>query len=139
MPRFSSLFGSFSFLLLTACSGGFGTMDGIMSSWYGAPLDEVIAQWGYPNQKQSFGGTDTTYLWFDSASYTMPTNTTGTVNVVGNMAYINTTTTGGGTLSGNCTRALTVDKKNIVIGTRWEGNDCPFAELLKYANWRRKQ
>ena len=42
--------------VLASCSGGAATMDGIMHSWEGAPLDAVIAQWGYPDQEQEIAG-----------------------------------------------------------------------------------
>jgi hypothetical protein len=32
----------------SGCSGGFGTMDGIMKSWEGMHVDRVISQWATP-------------------------------------------------------------------------------------------
>ena len=123
-------------LLLAGCSGGFGTMDGIMNSWYGASFDEVVSQWGYPSQQETIGG-HTLYYWHYQKSVAMPATTTGTITSIGNTAYLNTTTYGGGLVSGSCSRMLAVDKNNIVIGTEWSGNNCPFAELMEYSNWRR--
>jgi hypothetical protein len=68
----------------------------------------------------------------------MPATTTGTVNVVGGTAYVNTTTTGGETITGSCTRILEVDDRGIVVGWQWEGGNCPFLEAFGYAEWRRK-
>ena len=120
--------------VLGSCSGGAGTMDGIMGSWQGAPLDAVIAQWGYPDQEQVIAGHKL-YRWYYTKSAVMPSTTTGTVTQFGS---INATTYGGGTVVGNCTRTLEVDEHNIVIRTEWKGNNCPFAEAFEYSSWRRK-
>ena len=123
--------------MLAGCSGGFGTMDGIMSSWLGAPLDEVISQWGYPSQQYEVAG-HRLYNWVGTQTTYTPATTTGTVTAIGNMAYINATTVGGGYAQWSCTRTLEVNKKNIVVNWQWGGNNCPFAEAMQYANWRRK-
>ena len=125
--------------LLSACSGGFGTMDRIMTSWEGATLDQVISQWGYPHGQQKFAGR-TIYIWDRNTTLTLPATTTGTVNVIGNTAYINTTTTGGRTSNWSCRRILEVNDNNIVIAWQWGGNNCPFADIaFGYENWQRKK
>jgi hypothetical protein len=63
--------------VLAACSGGAGTMDSIMSSWDGAPLDAVIAQWGYPEQEQMIAGHHI-YRWFTTKNFAVPATTTAT-------------------------------------------------------------
>ena len=80
--------------MLASCSGGAGTMDGIMRSWEGAPLDAAIAQWGYPDQEQVIAGHKL-YRWFYTKTASLPATTTGTVNQIGNTAYLNATTSGG--------------------------------------------
>jgi hypothetical protein len=122
---------------LIGCSGGFGTMDRIMTSWQGAPLDAAIAQWGYPDQEQVIAGHKI-YKWYYEKGVSIPSTTTGTVNTFGNTAHINATTYGGGVAVGNCTRILEVNDQNIVTHTQWQGNNCPFAEGFEYAGWRRK-
>jgi len=119
---------------LCACSGGFGTMDRIMRSWDGAPIDAAIAQWGYPQQEQTIAGHKL-YHWFYNKSFAMPATTTGTVS----NGLVNLTTTGGETISGECRRTLEVDQRNIVIRWEWAGNNCPFADMpgFEYANWQR--
>jgi hypothetical protein len=105
---------------VAACSGAFGTMDGIMRSWEGAPLDVVIAQWGYPDQEQTIAG-HRIYRWYYNKGFV-----TATAGPVGAVA------------SYNCTRILEVNAQNIVTRWQWQGNNCPFAEALEYAGWRRK-
>ena len=124
-------------LTLAGCSGGFGTMDRVMRSWEGAPLDAVIAQWGYPHQEQTMAGHKL-YRWFYNKSFAMPATTSGTVTTVGNTAFMNATTTGGGTINGQCVRTLEVNEQNVVIRWEWGGNNCPFADVLEYGNWQRR-
>jgi hypothetical protein len=124
-------------LAVASCSGGAGTMNGIMSSWQGAPLDAAIAQWGYPDQEQVIAGHKL-YHWFYTKSAALPATTTGTVTQLGNTAILNATTSGGGVISGSCTRTLEVDEHNVIIRSEWKGNNCPFAEAFEYSNWRRK-
>jgi hypothetical protein len=133
----SAIFFHLTALIMTGCSGGMGTMDGIMHSWDGAPLDAVIAQWGYPNQEQTIGGHKL-YHWYYTKSASIPATTTGTVTAVGNTAFINATTSGGGIVQGACTRTMEVDERNTVIRWQWSGNNCPFAEAFEYSSWRRK-
>lgn len=117
-------------------AGGFGTMEGIMSSWKGASTDQVIRQWGYPHEERKVVGR-TLLVWYRNVQMTMPmtANTTGTVS----SGYVNTTTTfmGGGTSSFGCTRILEI-KDDVVTSWQWEGNNCPFMEVGPYSNWRRK-
>ena len=114
-------------------------MDRIMTSWEGATLDQVISQWGYPHGQQKFAGR-TIYIWDRNTTLTLPATTSGTVNFIGNTAYINTTTTGGGTSNWSCRRTLEVNNDNIVISWQWSGNNCPFADIaFGYENWQRKK
>lgn len=127
---------------LTGCaSGGFGTMDRVMSSWQGANVDQVIAQWGYPHEERKIAGR-TLLVWHRNVQMTMPAvaSSSGTVNKIGGTAYVNTTTTysGGGTSSWACTRILEV-KENTVVSWQWEGNNCPFSDIGPYSNWARKK
>jgi hypothetical protein len=119
--------------VLAACSGGAGTMDSIMSSWDGAPLDAVIAQWGYPEQEQTIAGHHI-YRWFTTKNFAVPATTTATATRTGFIA----TTTGGGTITGQCVRTIEVDAQNVVTHWEWSGNNCPFTEFPAYTNWRRK-
>lgn len=120
-------------LAVAGCSGGAGVMDGIMQSWQSAPLDAVIAQWGYPDQEQTVGGHHI-FRWFLTKQYTAPA--TATVNTIGSTSFVDVA--GGGTITGNCTRTLEVDQQNFVTRWEWAGNNCPFSEFPSYTSWRRK-
>jgi hypothetical protein len=120
-------------LMTNGCSGAFGTMTRIMSSWEGATLDEVIAQWGYPNHQQEIAGRKL-YIWDKNRTLTLPYNTTGTANIIGNTAYLNTTTSGG-TSHWSCRRVLEVDSRNVVVKWQWSGNNCPMGDYFGDAAW----
>lgn len=113
-------------------------MDRVMSSWQGAPIDAVIAQWGYPQQEQTIAGHKL-YRWFYTKTVMTPTTATSTVTPIGRTAIVNTTISGGDILTGDCTRTLEVDQNNVVIRWEWSGNNCPFADVFEYSNWERKK
>ena len=128
--------------LCGCASGGYGLMDGIMSSWAGASTDDVIKQWGYPHDERVIAGKRL-LVWNREVQLTLPAtaSTTGSVNRVGNTSYYTGTTTvsGGGASNWSCTRILEIDSNNRVIGWQWEGNNCPFMDVAApYNNWRRK-
>jgi hypothetical protein len=113
-------------------------MDGIMSSWAGATIEDVVAQWGYPHEERQFGGKKL-YVWNHNKSATLPstTHTTGQVNQYGQFSA-NSTTTGGQTFHGSCQRILEVDEAGSVVRWQWQGNNCPFIEAMEYRHWRKK-
>ena len=63
-------------------------------------------------------------FWGHSQSVTLPSQTFGTATVIGDTIYYNETTSGGGTLSGTCTRYMEVNSQNIVISGYSQGNNC---------------
>lgn len=126
-------------LALAGCSTT-KVMTGVMSSWEGATVDQVIAQWGYPHGELKVAGKTILY-WDRNVSVAMPmmANTTATANRIGSTTYVQGTTTysGGGTFQGGCRRMLEINPQNVVIAWQWEGNNCPFGEMGPYADWRR--
>ena len=87
-------------------------MEEIMKSWVGGTLDQAIVQWGYPEAEKVIAGRKL-YTWKDDKS--------GFGNLV------------------NCERTLQVNQKEVVVGTDWDGNNCPFMEVFHYKKWRRKK
>ena len=135
---------SVAVLFLSGCaSGGMNgeVMDGIMSSWVGSDLSEVIRQWGLPHRSVVVGD-QIGYTWERSATLAMPGTsvTNSTVNVIGKTAYVASTTTnyGGATSAWACLRTLVVSKSGAIVSYQWEGNNCPFMEAGPYANWRKR-
>jgi hypothetical protein len=114
------------------------TMNGVMSSWSGAHIDDVIGQWGYPHDERTVAGRHI-YYWYRNMSGRTPsqTSTYGTVYPDGSF-NAQSTTTGGQTIHGSCTRIIEVDQPGNVSSWQWQGNNCPFAEWFAYSNWRRK-
>lgn len=129
------------FAIALAGCGTTKLMNGIMSSWDGATLDEVVQQWGYPTSVQDFRGNKL-YRWEYTKSAYIPQTTTvnATSYQTGAITNFNgtATTAGGHTFSGSCTRILEVNPQGIVIHWQWEGNNCPFWEAMEYKTWRNK-
>jgi hypothetical protein len=126
-------------MMITSCSGGFGTMKRIMTSWEGAHLDQVISQWGYPHAEQTIAGRKV-YIWDRNVTVTMPSTTSGTGSVIGNTVNISSTTFGGGTSTWGCRRILEVNDSNYVVAWQWSGNNCPFMDIgMGYQYWERKK
>lgn len=125
-------------LALSGCSTT-STMNGIMRSWEGAHLDQVVSQWGYPDAEREFNG-NTLYLWRHNKSAYIPSTTTTTGNVSSFGSFSSTsTTTGGYMMQGSCDRILEVDDEtNRVVSWNWRGNNCPFMEAMEYSDWRKK-
>ena len=114
-------------IVLPSNAGTKEVMEKILNSWIGYSLDDVISQWGYPNEEKIIARKKL-YYWYDNQSYYMPTYTTTTVN--GNIAN---STTSGGSISGfYCTRILEVDENFIIKNGNYQGNNCPFALKLRY-------
>jgi hypothetical protein len=128
-------------LCLAGCGGGSGgsVMTDIMKSWEGQPLDAVITQWGYPHEEKIIAGRKL-YVWNHNKSIQMPATTSGTITSYGSTAYIDATTTGGGSVRGTCTRTIEVDANNRVARWQYEGNNCPVMDLpgFEYGTWRRR-
>lgn len=113
-------------------------MNGIMSSWEGASVDDVVRQWGYPDEQRDFNGRKL-YVWHHNQSAILP-STTNLTGLVSSSGQVNATATtwGGGVFHGYCTRTLEVDGDGKVVNWEWEGNNCPFAEAMEYKTWRRR-
>ena len=139
MRALGRLSGVIAAAALAGCaSGGYGTMDGIMSSWVGASVDDVIAQWGYPAGERDVAGRKLLY-WTREVQTFMPgvATSSGGYNPVTGGIQTTTTFSGGGMANWSCTRILEI-KDDKVKAWQWEGNNCPFMEAGPYSNWRRK-
>jgi hypothetical protein len=130
---------SLTIVAVAALVAGCGTtalMNGIIASWMGSPISDVVQSWGLPNQEVSIGGRKY-YVWNYTKSGFIPQTST-TTGVMTNSGVLTgqTTTSGGFAISGNCDRLLEVDVNDIVVGGSWRGNNCPFMEAFEYKTWR---
>lgn len=105
---------------------------GMLESWIGYPLDDVILVWGVPTTEQVIAGHH--YIkWINSSRGYIPQYTYGNINgnsaYVGNYKYsngnINTTSYGGYSVQYTCERILEIDENNIIIHGQVSGNLCP--------------
>lgn len=114
------------------------TMDGIMSSWAGSDIEEVVAQWGDPHEVREFKA-NILYVWNHTTAQTAPQIKIRTTTISGNSASSGSSSTGGSTRYGNCQRILEVNAQGKVVDWQWNGKGCPYREDGPYANWRRKE
>jgi hypothetical protein len=111
-------------------------MDGIIASWRGSPISDVVQSWGLPDQEMSISGKKY-YVWNYTKSGFIPQTSTTTGVVTNSGVFTGQTTTSGGfAISGHCERILEVDVRDIVVGGSWRGNNCPFMEAFEYKTWR---
>jgi len=116
-------------LLVGGCAAG--AEKGIINSWLGSDINEVVSQWGPPQGEREILGKKY-FVWGHSQSFNLPAQTHGTATVIGSSVYYSGTTYGGGTVGGSCTRSLEVDDKNIVVAGYSQGNNCCVLALSGY-------
>ena len=110
-------------VILTGCATS-AKYNAILDSWMGKDVNNLVNSWGYPQNSFKAPNGNTVYVYGHSGSYTMPTQTNTTHNVVGNTVYSNSQTTGGQTLNFWCRTFIEANEQNIIVNWRWEGNNC---------------
>ena len=110
-------------VVLLGCAAG--AEKGILGSWIGSDVDELVSQWGPPDSSREVLGRKY-YSWYHSQSITLPSHTSGSAVVTGNTVQYSGTTTGG-TISGSCTRTMEVQNNMIVKGYSKGDNCCVMA------------
>jgi hypothetical protein len=113
------------------------TMNEIMASWEGAAIEEVMDQWGAPQEVREFK-TNNIYVWNHATARTKPKIRIRTLGISSNTGSSRSSTAGGGATHVNCQRLLEVNPQGQVVDGQWNGNGCPYREDGPYANWRRK-
>lgn len=105
--------------------------------WMGRDISDLIASWGYPSNSFKLPNGNTVYQYDYQRSHTTPitykvVSNHNTQNyVVNNPSYGTYTTgntkiyqTGGKTFNYWCKTFFEVNKSNIIVNWRWEGNSC---------------
>lgn len=94
----------FSITVLTGCASQ------IMQAYVGKDVREVMLDYGAPANAFDMGDGRRAFQWVIGSSFTTPVTatTSGRVNAIGNMAWVNSNTriTGGQTISSNCLYTL---------------------------------
>lgn len=121
--KFRALIAVLVIALLSGCATS-AKYNAILDTWMGHDVNELVNSWGYPQNSFKAPNGNTVYVYGSSGSYTMPTQTNTTYNVVGNTVYGNSYTTGGQTLNFWCRTFFEVNDQNIIVNWRWEGNNC---------------
>lgn len=135
-------------LMLAACATA-PTMNAILSGWTGEHIDEVVRQWGYPNEERNFRGK-LLYVWNDTSTVIVPafssaTTTggiraqaspaTGSVTVGGSQSTYGSSI-GGGVVTQQCTRILEVDPNGIIKEGTYSGEGCCVMAIAgRCASW----
>jgi hypothetical protein len=113
----------FIVFILSACATT-EKYEAILNTWVGHSINTLIDSWGYPTNSFEGPNGNKVYVYNNSASYTLPTQTYSNYNVYGNSVYGNATTTGGQTINYSCQTFFEVNSSNIIINWRWKGNSC---------------
>jgi len=97
-------------ILLLLFGGCVSSASQIMQSYVGQDVRIVMVDYGPPNNAFDMPGGQRAFQWVMGRSYTTPAHaqTTGTVNVQGPTAWVNTNTTitGGQTINSKCLYTL---------------------------------
>ena len=110
-----------------------------MASWKGATLEQVVSQWGAPDdvEEDYMGSGYNLYFWGGNS----PVETiVEQVKIVDGVKITKKMIEGGGNYMGpHCIRSLKVDDDNIVVTWAYTGNNCPFMDIaMGYQHWERK-
>lgn len=99
-----------------------------LDSWIGAPIDNLVASWGYPATQLTAPNGNTVYVYERSGGFVMPMTTTTNAHVTGygNSAYGTATTTsyGGQYINMSCRTFFEVGPSRTIVSWRYEGNAC---------------
>ncbi|WP_416897006.1 MAG: hypothetical protein ACMVY4_16055 [Minwuia sp.] len=111
---------------LVGCSTA--SMDAAMSTWKGQSLDAAVAQWGYPDSESEIAGRHL-YLWGHTTTVALPTTSTSTALVNGQLVTVETQKTT--PVSSQCTRILEVNENDTIVGYDYRGDCC----VMTIAGW----
>lgn len=110
-------------VLLSGCATT-ARYETVLNTWMGENVNNLVNSWGYPQKSFNAPNGNMVYMYGNSSSYTMPTQTNTTYNIIGNSAYGNSMTTGGQTVNYWCRTYFEVNESNTIVNWRWEGNRC---------------
>lgn len=106
--------------LLAGC-GSTEAMDHAMATWKGAPLEEVVDRWGYPDEDKVVAG-HRLIVWHRESTRYRPTTEFTTGYVRG--APVPVTVRYWERVRSSCSRMVEIDRAERVIGWQWKGDDC---------------
>lgn len=114
-------------------------MTEVLSSWEGASLAQVKAQWGEPDSVVVLAGNQTEMTWRnDMPEYRETSRVSTTKYNIFKGASHETRSAGVMEVRKTCNRTLTFDANQRVVGSgRWDGSNCPPFRAVDYNEWRR--
>ena len=121
-----SLFKNFwGFLILLVTLSGCTSVDDVMKSYLGAHKNDLLANWGAPQNIMSDGSGGEVWIYAQNRQYTSPgyaqTNTYGSVNSFGYTGNSYTTYTAPQTSSWTATRTFFINSNGIIYRYAWRG------------------
>jgi len=98
--------------------------EAVLNTWIGHSAEQLVSSWGYPVRIFRGPNGNEVYQYDWSNNVVMPTQSYTTVNAVGNTAYANTTTSGGGVIGMSCSTYFELNEEKKVVTWRYKGNRC---------------
>ena len=120
----------FSFLLgLSACATT-ANYQRKVNNWQGNSIQALTQAWGYPDVAVKLPNGNTVYMYSREQRYSVPTHPMAPatiINVGGKSAYassFNGVVATGQTVSRYCRTWFEVNRKGIIVNSRFQGNNC---------------
>ncbi|MBZ9859716.1 hypothetical protein [Mesorhizobium sp. CA12] len=102
-------------ILLAACTTTQQANTALSTKFAGRSADSFFLQYGPPASSYTMNDGRRMYVWAETQrNFQLPGSSTSTVNVIGNTAYVNTTTTPGANIAMQCQVRLVVSKSGII-------------------------
>jgi hypothetical protein len=110
----------FTILFIVGCATQ-AKYEAILNTWIGSNINNMMNSWGYPSGSFKSPNGNTVYVYGDSRTMTMPTQSRTTQDFLGNYE---TTITGGETINLHCTTYIETDEHGMIVKWSFKGNHC---------------
>ncbi|MDX8532795.1 hypothetical protein RFM41_13190 [Mesorhizobium sp. VK25A] len=102
-------------ILLSACTTTQQANTALSTKFAGKSADSFFMQYGPPASSYTMNDGRRMYVWAETQrNFQLPGSSTSTVNVIGNTAYVNTTTTPGANIAMQCQVRLVVSQAGTI-------------------------
>ena len=102
-------------ILLAACTTTQQANTALSTKFAGKSADSFFMQYGPPASSYTMNDGRRMYVWAETQrNFQLPGSSTSTVNVIGNTAIVNTTTTPGANIAMQCQVRLVVSKSGTI-------------------------
>ncbi len=116
----------FFMLLLTGCATT-ANYQQKLNQWHGAPAQQLINAWGYPDSSVKLPNGDWVYMYLHQQTYSAPVSSVPAFRPRGapdySMGSYNYPIPAQ-TVSLYCRTWFEMDHQNVIVNTNFEGNNC---------------